>query len=66
MQLVGSPLSVFGKRSTAVAVAHSSFRSRAPATGHVTSDSTTRGNGTLTNINDDPGPVPNVFHRISR
>ncbi len=22
-------------------------------------------NGTLTNINDDPGPVANVFHRIS-
>jgi hypothetical protein len=25
-----------------------------------------RRNGTLTNINDDPVPVPNVFHRISR
>jgi hypothetical protein len=24
-----------------------------------------RANGTLTNINDDPVPVPNVFHRIS-
>jgi len=24
-----------------------------------------RVNGTLTNINDDPLPVPNVFHRIS-
>jgi len=23
-------------------------------------------NGTLTNINDDPVPVPNVFHRISQ
>ena len=23
-------------------------------------------NGTLTNINDDPGPVANVFHRISK
>jgi hypothetical protein len=23
-------------------------------------------NGTLTNLNDDPVPVPNVFHRISR
>jgi hypothetical protein len=25
-----------------------------------------RRNGTLTNINDDPVPVPNVFHRISQ
>jgi hypothetical protein len=25
-----------------------------------------RRNGTLTNINDDPVPVPNVFHRISK
>jgi hypothetical protein len=25
-----------------------------------------RRNGTLTNINDDPVPVPNVFHKISR
>jgi len=25
-----------------------------------------RRNSTLTNINDDPVPVPNVFHRISR
>jgi len=25
-----------------------------------------RGNGTLTNLNDDPLPVPNVFHRISK
>lgn len=25
-----------------------------------------RGNGTLTNINNDPVPVPNVFHKISR
>jgi hypothetical protein len=25
-----------------------------------------RRSGTLTNINDDPVPVPNVFHRISR
>jgi hypothetical protein len=25
-----------------------------------------RRNGTLTNLNDDPVPVPNVFHRISR
>lgn len=25
-----------------------------------------RRNGTLTNLNDDPVPVPNVFHRISK
>ena len=25
-----------------------------------------RRNGTLTNINDDPVPVPNVFHKISK
>jgi len=25
-----------------------------------------RRNGTLTNINDDPVPVPNVFHKISQ
>ena len=25
-----------------------------------------RKNGTLTNINDDPGPAPNVFHKISQ
>ena len=25
-----------------------------------------RRNGTLTNINDDPIPVPNVFHKISK
>jgi hypothetical protein len=25
-----------------------------------------RGNGTLTNVNDDPVPAPNVFHKISR
>ena len=25
-----------------------------------------RRNGTLTNLNDDPSPVPNVFHRISQ
>ena len=25
-----------------------------------------RKNGTLTNVNDDPVPVPNVFHRISK
>jgi len=25
-----------------------------------------RRNGTLTNINDDPVPVPNGFHKISR
>ena len=25
-----------------------------------------RRNGTLTNLNDDPLPAPNVFHRISR
>ena len=25
-----------------------------------------RQNGTLTNLNDDPVPVPNVFHRISQ
>lgn len=25
-----------------------------------------RRSGTLTNLNDDPVPVPNVFHRISR
>jgi len=25
-----------------------------------------RRNGTLTNLNDDPVPAPNVFHRISR
>ena len=24
-----------------------------------------RRSGTLTNVNDDPGPVPNVFHKIS-
>ena len=25
-----------------------------------------RKNGTLTNINDDPVPVPNLFHKISK
>lgn len=25
-----------------------------------------RKNGTLTNLNDDPVPVPNVFHKVSR
>jgi hypothetical protein len=25
-----------------------------------------RKNGILTNLNDDPNPVPNVFHRISK